>query len=76
MTGAPRCCTRSNSQVKVLCMMPARLGGTGTPSPWRQKHLSLGLGQDHYQVITVMTTLVEHLLCTKNHSSFPYISFY
>lgn len=39
MTGAPRCRTRSNSQAKVLCMMPARLGGTGTPSPWEQKQL-------------------------------------
>lgn len=48
MTGAPRCCTRSNSQAKVLCMMPPRLEGMGTPSPWRQRQLSLRLGHHHH----------------------------
>lgn len=28
-------------------MMPAKLGGTGTPSPWERKQLSQGLGPDH-----------------------------
>lgn len=41
MTGTPRCCTRSNSQAKVLCIMPTRLGGTDTPSPWGQRQLEL-----------------------------------
>lgn len=49
-------------------MMPARLGGTGTPSPWGRDQLTLeaGLPQQH----SVNSLLTAHALCAGNRAQF------
>lgn len=75
MTGESRCCMRSNSQVKVLCIMPARLGGTGIPSAWGQRQMGLQQEPKQQQQHTVRANLfAEHYMLHKScHASRHYL---